>query len=273
VKSTVASPLIPGTQTQSPINGVIHTWRIGSADLGTPGVLRLRVLRGSLGVAGGPYVETAGGKIDSFAIGPQGLPIGIGDGIGVDNGSATRTGVWLFSAQTMGVALNIWDPFLADNELREPVTFPAPALIVLVAADVEPDADGDRFGDEARDSCPGQAGTLGGCPAPPVAAGPAASPPETEIVNPLARVVARKGGGSARFQFRSDEAGAKFECALRRKGKRSKREKRLGEPASCRSPKSYKRLAPGSYVFSVRAIGAAGPDPSPAKDPFRVVRD
>jgi hypothetical protein len=269
VTSTVANSAIPEAQTQSPINGVIHSWQVRSRDIETPGHLRLRVLRGSFGVATGPYVTAPGDGLNSFTIAPQGLPIGAGDGIGVDNGKDGAYGAWIFGAQKMGITLNLWIPYLADNEFRAPSESLDDSIEVLVSASVEPDADGDRFGDESRDSCLGQAGPLGGCPAPVAAV--AASPPETTIVKGLTRIVAGKAGGSARFKFRSSEAGAKFECALRRKGKRSARDKRLQKLTGCKSPKTYKRLAPGGYVFSVRAIGAAGPDPSPAKDPFRVV--
>jgi hypothetical protein len=47
---------------------------------------------------------------------------------------------------------------------------------LLVAASIEPDADGDGFGDETQDACPSQAGTQGQCvsnppPPPPLTLG------------------------------------------------------------------------------------------------------
>ena len=34
--------------------------------------------------------------------------------------------------------------------------------------------------------------------------------------------------------------------------------------ASCRSPKTYKKLQPGTYAFKVRALDILGTDPTPA---------
>jgi hypothetical protein len=48
--------------------------------------------------------------------------------------------------------------------------------LVNIAAIVEPDADGDGYGDETQDQCPGVAGANNGCP-PPVAVPPAPEPP------------------------------------------------------------------------------------------------
>ena len=38
----------------------------------------------------------------------------------------------------------------------------------------------------------------------------------------------------------------------------------------CKSPKTYKHLKPHKYVFEVRAVSAAGKDPTPAKKKFRI---
>ena len=89
-------------------------------------------------------------------------------------------------------------------------------------------------------------------------------PPETSI----RRDVKRSKTGKVKFRFKSDEAGARFECKL--KGKHLKR--KLRQFNNCSSPRKYKHLHEGRYKFSVRAIDAAGNvDPTPAKDGFRVV--
>ncbi len=65
---------------------------------------------------------------------------------------------------------------------------------------------------------------------------------------------------TARFVFRSSEAGSKFQCKLDR-----------GRWTSCRSPKSYRKLKKGRHVFQVRARDAAGNlDKTPAKKTWRV---
>jgi hypothetical protein len=48
--------------------------------------------------------------------------------------------------------------------------------LVNIAAVVEPDADGDGFGDETQDKCIGVGGPDNGCPVPPVAVPPAPEP-------------------------------------------------------------------------------------------------
>jgi hypothetical protein len=49
--------------------------------------------------------------------------------------------------------------------------------LVNVSAVEEPDADGDGFGDETQDQCPGVAGQYGGCPTPPASPAPPVPPP------------------------------------------------------------------------------------------------
>lgn len=64
------------------------------------------------------------------------------------------------------------------------------------------------------------------------------------------------------FRFRSDEAGARFECRLDRRRFRA-----------CRSPFTAKTLSFGAHRFQVRARDSEGRvDPTPASFRFRVVR-
>ena len=65
---------------------------------------------------------------------------------------------------------------------------------------------------------------------------------------------------TAKFKFKSNEGGSKFQCKLD-KGKFKK----------CRSPKTYKKLKPGKHVFKVRAIDKAGNVGKPAKRKFTVL--
>jgi len=65
-----------------------------------------------------------------------------------------------------------------------------------------------------------------------------------------------------KFRFVSSEPGSSFRCKL---------DRRPFEP--CESPKKLRRLKKGKHRFKVRAIDAAGnPDPTPAKDRFKVLR-
>jgi hypothetical protein len=62
------------------------------------------------------------------------------------------------------------------------------------------------------------------------------------------------------FRFRSDIAGAKFQCALDR-----------GPFKACRSPFTTKPLKPGPHRFSVRSVAAGTADATPASFKFRVL--
>jgi hypothetical protein len=79
--------------------------------------------------------------------------------------------------------------------------------------------------------------------------------PDTKLKT--AKIKAKKR--RATFTFSSTVAGAKFECALARKGKTAKFK-------PCSATKSYKRLKKGRYVFQVRAVG----DPTPTSRRFKI---
>jgi uncharacterized delta-60 repeat protein len=87
-------------------------------------------------------------------------------------------------------------------------------------------------------------------------------PPDTWISN--AYIDARKGLASFYFDAGGPTAG--FQCALR-----SKRQ-RVPQFAQCtrRRPTTYRHLTPGTYTFEVRGVFPSGPDPTPAKWPFRI---
>jgi large repetitive protein len=96
------------------------------------------------------------------------------------------------------------------------------------------------------------------------------SPPPAPIT-PLAApqspqtLLAGKPGAKTRdrtptFRFRSDIAGAKFQCALDR-----------GPFKGCRSPFTTKPLKPGLHKFSVRSVAAGTADATPASFKFKVL--
>jgi outer membrane protein assembly factor BamB len=86
-----------------------------------------------------------------------------------------------------------------------------------------------------------------------------AKPSATKIA--VAKISSRKH--SAEFRFKATAASG-FQCRL------TKAKKRKPAFSRCSSPKRYKNLKPGSYVFEVRGTNAAGSDPRPAKKSFRV---
>jgi hypothetical protein len=103
---------------------------------------------------------------------------------------------------------------------------------------------------------------------PPVSVTPPPVPNTKLGKAPKHKVTASGKRTSVSFRFSSPTAGTKFECALTKalKGKKAKRPHFAG----CASPKNY-RLSLGNYRFQVRAVGASGPDASPAGYSFRIV--
>src|ERR1700710_295331 len=90
--------------------------------------------------------------------------------------------------------------------------------------------------------------------------GPSGSgrPPRTALRgHPAARTHAR----GATFTFTAEASGDSFRCKLDR-----------GSYAPCQSPRRYRGLKPGRYVFRVFAVGPQGDaDPTPAKFSWRVL--
>ncbi|MEA2348053.1 MAG: hypothetical protein QOG62_1840 [Thermoleophilaceae bacterium] len=99
-----------------------------------------------------------------------------------------------------------------------------------VAAIIEPDADGDGYGDETQDGCPST---------------PGACVPATAIgkLHPPKRTTARK----AKFSFSADDRKVTFQCKLDK-----------GAFTPCVSPVSYKKLKPRKHTFQVQATANNG---------------
>jgi hypothetical protein len=67
----------------------------------------------------------------------------------------------------------------------------------------------------------------------------------------------------ATFAFKAVGPALSFQCELKRGHKKARFHK-------CTSPKTYKDLKAGKYVFEVRAVGSGGPDPTPVKKRFKL---
>jgi uncharacterized repeat protein (TIGR02543 family) len=93
----------------------------------------------------------------------------------------------------------------------------------------------------------------------PLPAPPPPAPPRTTLIG--ASVDAKQRRLS--FRFKADGESSGFQCSLRAPGKRP-----VFSP--CRSPRIYRGLKPGRYLFAVRAVGPGGADPIPAKRALRI---
>ncbi len=83
-------------------------------------------------------------------------------------------------------------------------------------------------------------------------------PPDTEIT----KAPKRKGKDrTPTIQFEASEAPVTFECRVD------------GKPyAACTSPHTTKKLKIGKHTFDVKATGAGGEDPTPARVSFKIVK-
>jgi hypothetical protein len=246
------------------VNGVIVSWSVRTGPSTVDHTVRLRVIRGTTG-AGTGELETLPKTAGVYAY-PARLPIGVEDLIGIDTLNVLQGFPVPIIRTSAGPTLDYWNALLADGETREPTTNEFAAEL-LMNATIEPDADGDGFGDETQDQCPSSADTQGTCP--PAGGGggtgggstttppPPAVAPETILgKKPAGTIHARK----ATFRFNANIAGSTFQCKLDKKPFRS-----------CKSPKTYKGLSEGKHTFKVRAIGPTGlVDPTPGKRTFKV---
>jgi hypothetical protein len=158
---------VPGGLATSPVNGVIVRWRM-KANPGSTGY-RLRVVQplaaGDVrGGRSGPTLDNPGSSIALIRSEELHIPIAAGETIGlqVPNGGA----VMQHARAGAGTSQN--DTGLPDGTVGgTAIAWPSDGMF---NADVEPDADGDGFGDVTQDVCPSDATAQGVCPA---SAGPA----------------------------------------------------------------------------------------------------
>jgi hypothetical protein len=163
--STWVQRAIPGRLAAAPIDGVIVRWRVRLGSVTDAQNLKARVVRGigaaSTSVASSQPEEVPAGQ-GLYTFGAR-IPIRVGDNIGLDT-PETAT----MMRPVAGADTDRFVPLLADGETRAPGAQFANEL--TMNADIEPDCDGDGFGDETQDvhvspggSCPpaDQALTLG----------------------------------------------------------------------------------------------------------------
>jgi hypothetical protein len=233
--------------------GVITAWqhRASTVDVGSG---RLQVWRGSaLGttftLVGRSEIEAfSAGLVNSFA---TRIPVDGGDLLGF---RITNESACVFDAPGAGPN----DTVRFQNMIGTPDAAPGESVTFGVAeadfrlnisATLEPDADGDGFGDETQDCNPGNASQTVDC-----------TPPDAVIVKGAKSKTKKK---RATFEFTGSDARAVagFECSLD------------GAAFSpCTSPHTVK-VKKGKHTFSVRAIDQAGNvDGTPAADSWKVKR-
>src|SRR5262245_13520566 len=145
--------------------GVVVRWRLRTA---TRGVVRLRVLRAGAGVSSGEAERLtrrhAPGRDTSYVFTTR-QPVEAGDELALDVGPGAAA---VLHRRPGGGAVTVFAPAIPDGALGGAGTAVSGAELLL-SADVEPDADGDGFGDETQDNCPSIANdqTSNPCPSTP----------------------------------------------------------------------------------------------------------
>ena len=154
--------LPPGEQASPAADGVVTSWK---ARINGTGPISLQVLDPSILMATGVSTSATQNVTGTNVIVgpfPTRQPIRAGELIALKATNATIA----MSLPTTSASWLRWEPFLADGgAARAPDTGPLNnSFVVLVNAQVEPDADNDHFGDETQDQCPTDATTQGLCP-------------------------------------------------------------------------------------------------------------
>jgi len=226
-----------------PSAGVITSWTFQAGP--TPPQLEFKAFRSAGGssytvLGSTPALALAPNALDTV---PARIPVAAGDILGE---TVLTTGGCAVIGGTVAY-------FFGDPPVGSTATYnPSGSGTYDLSAIVEPDADGDGYGDETQDSCPTRPG------------------PTCDLTVPTAKLTGgpiRTHKHSARFTFTADEP-ATFECRLKGPGIHTVQVKQF-EP--CSSPKKYRRLKTGKFTFYVRATDTAGNVSRPLKHKFRVL--
>jgi hypothetical protein len=149
---TVAQVSIPGVQTTAPVSGIVTRWRVqvGGSD---PTPVRLQVVRSSATAPQQSFVVGESAEVTAPAGQTSehdaGIPIEVGDRLALC--CLTDPG-WFF---VVGAGVGVSEFFIPPLGTTPQDRFGVPddARETLVNADIEPDSDGDAFGDESQDNC------------------------------------------------------------------------------------------------------------------------
>ena len=144
---TVAQTALPGRQVTAPSDGVVVRFRVRDAT----GSLRLRQLTPN------PDGTYTGGRSSALVQGGSGetrtfdtrFSVKAGDLLGIE----MRTGAGLGFRATPGATDAVWVPPVGAGQSAAPSETGTDED--LYNADIEPDADGDGYGDETQDGCTG----------------------------------------------------------------------------------------------------------------------
>jgi hypothetical protein len=150
-----ASTVGPVQQIHSPIDGVITRWRVVGA-----GSLSLQVLTNDGGTMAAATATSAPATDLTGQPNATRLPIAAGQIVGVAMPDTDADAIGAITGANRGL-FRFWQPTVEDSD-QTAVSGVADTSL-KVNADVEPDMDGDGFGDETQDDCSTDAFTQGPC--------------------------------------------------------------------------------------------------------------
>jgi len=247
---TYAQIASPGGQFAAPSAGIITSWTFGAGT--TPATsLEFKVLRAAGGdsfitIAESEPRAMLANQANTF---PTRLVVGAGDVIGFFAGPGVAFACNRPTTPGAGYVVGTTGSDLAVGSGGSYNS--APDLEFAVSAQLEPDADGDGFGDESQDSCPLDTAAQA-VPCPDRAA------PNTFITERPEKKTTKK---TATFEFDSSESGSSFACSVDG-----------GAFKPCSSPHTI-LVRRGKHTFGVRATDAAGnADSTPAEKAWKVTR-
>ena len=192
---------------------------------------------------------------------PVGVPIAAGE----------RLAIWLelaSSPQIVAAAPGGGTRFHNSDHTSGSQPYTGALAHIDIQGVVEPDADGDMYGDETQDFCATDPTRQGHCapPEPEPEPTPPDAPPDDCPANdqrlddctaPSVQITsgpkAKTAKTKARFEFAADES-ASFECALDK-----------GGFLPCTSAKRFRRLKPGRHAFYLRATDINGNVSAPSR--------
>jgi hypothetical protein len=285
---------VGGVSTAAPVNGVVVRWRVLNGDAGP---FRVRVVTFNAGSSGGMFrsynvirssavenVAARTGLFSAISSFPTRLPIPAGGYVALAGATRTEAFQQSSGAATYSSVDEVGDGLGASGETHNGT--------VLYDADIEPDVDGDGYGDVSQDSCPTDA-TVHEGPCPSTGggtgsggggasgsstltggrgSGAAAAPkikslavkPRSFRAKPVDGAVARGAMGTKFKLDISAQVKSKVTLTIVKNGKRLwTLAKQLGPgPASVSYNGRYRKhgkvaaLAPGSYVLMARVAGS-----------------
>lgn len=181
-----------------PVSGVITAWKLNGGSSFGALTQRLKVARGLPGSEPVIVGESAPALISVADAGvATRVPVQAGDLIGLSSQSAEKEVVFC-SAGASADELYVAEGDVAVGEKAAAMGYAGEAALP-VRVTIEPDADGDGFGDETQDACPTSALVQTACPtlALPTASGNQTTPPPPTPLpptpHPLAVAAAHKG--------------------------------------------------------------------------------